>query len=114
MSSYCKYSVALPHGAVGWSAVCDCGISWPYSLVSFIFSHLLKDTAMKPTFVYVKPPNLLKLASVYKLSNTMTSLQRHSCGLSNRKQKASAKYDICKRISRDSNPFLCKRHENIS
>ena len=22
-----KCSVALPHGAVGWSAVCDCGIS---------------------------------------------------------------------------------------
>ena len=21
-----KCSVALPHGAVGWSAVCDCGI----------------------------------------------------------------------------------------
>ena len=25
MSCDCKYSVA--HGAVGWSAVCDCGIS---------------------------------------------------------------------------------------
>ena len=24
---YSKYSVTLPHGAVGWSAVCDCGIS---------------------------------------------------------------------------------------
>ena len=24
---YYKYSVALPHGAVGWTAVCDCGIS---------------------------------------------------------------------------------------
>ena len=22
----------LPHGAVAWSAVCDCGISWSYSL----------------------------------------------------------------------------------
>ena len=21
-----------PHSAVGWSAVCDCGISWSYSL----------------------------------------------------------------------------------
>ena len=25
-------SVTLPHGAAGWSAVCDCGISWSYSL----------------------------------------------------------------------------------
>ena len=27
MSYYCKCSVNLHHGAVGWSAVCDCGIS---------------------------------------------------------------------------------------
>ena len=27
MYCYYKYSVALPHGAVDWSAVCDCGIS---------------------------------------------------------------------------------------
>ena len=27
MSCYCECSLALPHGAVGWSAVCDCGIS---------------------------------------------------------------------------------------
>ena len=27
MSCYCKFSVTLPHGAVGWSAVCDCSIS---------------------------------------------------------------------------------------
>ena len=27
MSCYCKCSVALPRGAMGWSAVCDCGIS---------------------------------------------------------------------------------------
>ena len=25
--SYYKCSVTLPHGAVGWSTVCDCGIS---------------------------------------------------------------------------------------
>ena len=27
MFCYYKCSVALPHGAVGWSAVCDCGMS---------------------------------------------------------------------------------------
>ena len=29
LQMYCCYkcSEALPHGAVGWSAVCDCGIS---------------------------------------------------------------------------------------
>ena len=31
---YCYYkcSVALPHSAMGWFAVCDCGNSWSYSL----------------------------------------------------------------------------------
>ena len=27
MYCYYKCSVTLPHGAVGWSALCDCGIS---------------------------------------------------------------------------------------
>ena len=27
MACHCKCYVALPHSAVGWSAVCDCGIS---------------------------------------------------------------------------------------
>ena len=26
VSCDCYYTVALPHGAVGWSAVCDCSI----------------------------------------------------------------------------------------
>ena len=33
MSCGCLCSLSLPHGAVGWSAVCACGISWPYSLI---------------------------------------------------------------------------------
>ena len=32
MSFYCKCPVALPHGAVGWSAVYDCAISCLYLL----------------------------------------------------------------------------------
>ena len=27
MSCYCKCSEILPHSVVGWSVVCDCGIS---------------------------------------------------------------------------------------
>ena len=27
ISCYCRCSVALYHGALGWSALCDCGIS---------------------------------------------------------------------------------------
>ena len=35
-----KYlSVSRIHGAVGWSAVCDCGSSWTYSLTGCYFHH---------------------------------------------------------------------------
>ena len=27
---HCECSVFLPHGAMGWSGMCYCGISWPY------------------------------------------------------------------------------------
>ena len=30
--AHSKCSVFLPHGAVGWSVVCDCSISWLYLL----------------------------------------------------------------------------------
>ena len=43
MSWYCIYSVALPYGAVGWSAVCYYGISWSY-LLTFLFSCRLLKT----------------------------------------------------------------------
>ena len=35
----CPYSVSLAHGAMGWSAVCACGISWSYSL-AFSYGYL--------------------------------------------------------------------------
>ena len=38
MYCYCKYFVALPHDAVGWSAVCDFGISRSYSLTFFFYT----------------------------------------------------------------------------
>ena len=36
MYCYCKCSVTLPHRVVGWSAVCNCGISWLYSLTFWL------------------------------------------------------------------------------
>ena len=35
MYCYYKYSVVLPHGAMGWSAVCDCGIPDHTHLLSY-------------------------------------------------------------------------------
>ena len=34
----CYCFIAFPHGAVGWSAVHDCGISWSDSLFSLVLS----------------------------------------------------------------------------
>ena len=34
----CYCSIAFPHGAVGWSAVHDCGISWSDSLIFLALS----------------------------------------------------------------------------
>ena len=43
--------MALPHGAVDWSAVCDCGISCSYSLtflsiggMTYIYVNLVLST----------------------------------------------------------------------
>ena len=35
VSCDCYCSVAIPHGAVGWSAVCDCGIFYHTHLLFF-------------------------------------------------------------------------------
>ena len=38
LMSYDKqWSVALPNGAMGWSTVCYCGISWSYSLAFLLY-----------------------------------------------------------------------------
>ena len=33
-------SLSLPHGALGWFAVYDCGIAWSYSITNFILEDL--------------------------------------------------------------------------
>ena len=39
MSCCCKCFVTLPHGAMGWYVVCDCGISLSYSLKFWPLPH---------------------------------------------------------------------------
>ena len=40
------FSKSLPHGAIGWSAECDCGISWSYSFTcSYIVRPVNRDWA---------------------------------------------------------------------
>ena len=38
LSCYCKCPVALPHRAVGWSAVCD----WYFLIILTFYDHILK------------------------------------------------------------------------
>ena len=42
------YCVAFPRGAMGLSAVCDCSISWSYSLTIFRVSQLVFGTLCWP------------------------------------------------------------------
>ena len=39
--AYRDCCVAFPHGATGLSAVCDCGIYRPYSLIILLICHLI-------------------------------------------------------------------------
>ena len=41
--------VPLPHGAVGWSAMCDCDVSWSYS---FAFRQLDKLPVISVSLPY--------------------------------------------------------------
>ena len=43
LSCDCKCSVSLPHGVVGLSAVCDCGIFWTLSFKSCAQHRRLPD-----------------------------------------------------------------------
>ena len=51
MSCGCYHDLPLPHRAVGWPAVCDCGSSWSYSLTFYtnIFYTVLENGAAKAT-----------------------------------------------------------------
>ena len=47
------YYMAFPHGAVGKSTVCDCGISWSYLLFLSIGSFLDLRISLPTTFLNV-------------------------------------------------------------
>ena len=59
MYCYYKCSVALPHGAVGWSAVCNCGISWSYSL-TFCSTKSCKTLLPLLSFIFTETPFCIK------------------------------------------------------
>ena len=46
--------MALPHGAVGWSAACDCGISLSYSPTFNPMKYVHIDTSMGLSIVNFK------------------------------------------------------------
>ena len=67
---YCFYkcSGALPHGAVSWSAVCDCGISLSYSLFCILidFPIHIDTISMGLLIMYSKGP-LVELFSKFDI-----------------------------------------------
>ena len=47
MSSFCYCSAALPHGAISWAAVCDCGVSKSYSLAFLLYGPQREKTCLR-------------------------------------------------------------------
>ena len=57
MSSYCICSVTLLHGAVGWSALFDEGISWSYSLTFWCILDLFYSVGVSQWMKSLLAPN---------------------------------------------------------
>ena len=54
MSFDCWCSVALPHGAVGWSIWFGCGISLPYLLTFFLYcGSVIVDKISCPLLLFI-------------------------------------------------------------
>ena len=64
MYCYYKCSVAVPHGAVGWSAVCDCGISWSYTFTFFLIWSGLKPNKVNPSPQWCSRWNLILIGQL--------------------------------------------------
>ena len=66
----CKCSVAVPPGAVGWSAVCDCVIFWSYSL-TFVcdtmsyYGEYLRYVIWKSSNLFENRPHIFKIPKQY-------------------------------------------------
>ena len=54
MSFDCSCSVALPHGAMGWSALFGCGISCPYLPTFFLYGgSVVVDKISCPLLLFI-------------------------------------------------------------
>ena len=51
MSFYCKCSVTLPQGAMGWFMVCDCGI---FDHTHFLFMYVICEQQRYAVYVITK------------------------------------------------------------
>ena len=60
MSCYSNCSATLPHGAVGWSAVCDCGITYHTRLLFSTNQTLMFDDT-DPTIILKVCTHLLRI-----------------------------------------------------
>ena len=60
LSCGCYCSVSLPHGVMGLSVVCDCGISWSYFLVILTFFKLLLSSW-----------NLMQLSTIFNQTTVL-------------------------------------------
>ena len=83
LSSGCNIcSVSLPHGAVGWSVVCNCGISWSYYLFSeVVFVHLVWIDGVKHRLIntVVVPDQHFSTTFFAKTETTKKIIAKNQC-----------------------------------
>ena len=83
MSCYYYCSEAVPHDAVVWSAICDCGISWSYSLLHMILClHITADCNSNIAIIYVY--KLRKTARIRNRYNQVPHLSQDTKRESNK------------------------------
>ena len=64
----------LPHGALGWSALCACGISWSYSLIFVVGKQNANWTAKD-----------MSMVTIFSVKNRLQKRNKHN-NMGNNKQ----------------------------
>ena len=97
--------VALPRGAMGLFAVCDCGISWSYSPTFFE-----RDTSMDKCLIFDRKKNLdieLEL-NILKLNMSAFSLNKILAYESESPVQRHYRYvALCLRSRNNTYPSMC-------
>ena len=62
--------MALPRGVLGWSVVCDCGISWSYThFLNFVEFLCYQVPLFAPVNIYIGETQIKSMCRVVRVSS---------------------------------------------